>query len=124
MSAIVSRWLLEIKGVKRKLMDNFYIRNGMRVFTVIVLGISLYDIIYLLSFCQSDYNYNDKLKYILIADWISFAVVFIFYIILPLYKVSFIGMGAIPLYFFLIIELECNIVIYEFPRINALYLNT
>ena len=123
MSAIVSRWLLEIKGVKRKLMDNFYIRNGMRVFTVIVLGISLYDIIYLLSFCQSDYNYNDKLKYILIADWISFAVVFIFYIILPLYKVSFIGMGAIPLYFFLIIELECNIIIYEFPRINALYLN-
>ena len=120
MSAIVSKWLLEIKGVKRQIKDKFYTKNGMRVFTAIVLGISIYDIIYILGFCLDDENFGKKLAYTLIADWVSFVIVFVFYIILPLFHINFIGMGAIPMYSFLVLELELNIQIHDFEKISGL----
>ena len=106
----------EIKESPQLVMNNWLSRK-------ILMGVFIIVMIY--NFCyvfidekSYDREFTLKLMFVIIPDIISVIMAYVFLIALPKRKIQFNGINNIPILAMIILQLEFNIMNYEYDKIN------
>lgn len=124
MKATVNPWTLELKIpeniTSQPRLDTSTQYLARKAFTITMSIITLYDIIYVLVYHFENSNFGKIIFFSTLADTISVLIVLIFYILLPAWGFNFNGSSLIPMIILLVVEIEFNMLIYDYEEINAL----
>ena len=124
MTATVTNWTLEIKGIKNMAEyqkdEAHSIIITMRLIFFIILGIILYDFIY---YCYKSLCSDTRsiIIYIMAANVIPTIMFLIFFVILPAKNIIFTGISIIPTFIYVIFITELNLNYYDICVVNDLY---
>lgn len=123
MPITLSKWTLEVQGAD----DSYdfykdelqYRKKAMKSIMYLISTFCLYDIIYFYLMNYNDFELNTAITYMILSDIFPVILFCFFFIVLPRKNIIFNGIGAIPIFIYVVIQLELSAMFYDFDQISS-----